>query len=607
MNRPASNGSTALLIAPSFQGLSEKLNELEHAVSRQAERFQAVLEIGAEISSAKQLDDLLRLVMDRLTALLGAEASTLFMLDRDKKELWSRVLKGSSLKEIRVPLDSGIVGSVVQSGKPLLIADAYADIRFNPEIDRVSGFRTRSICAAPLRHVSGRVLGVVEVLDRKVNAFGPEDLALVEAVGTQIAAVLENVLLYEELRRQNEQLIQAKYELSQRVEELDLLLEVEKAVSATETESDLLEQILAKVCAVLEAGAGSILLLEDEEDGGALYFRSARGARSESLVALALKPGQGIAGRVAETGKPIRVLQAEDSDYYDRSIAKKLNLTIGAVLAVPIPGRDGPLGALELLNKKGGFTEADERAATLLAVQMGRAIGLRIKREEEARGERLASIGQMLSGVLHDLRTPMTIISGYASLMASEEDGKEREGIAQVIEKQVEQINAMTRETLAFARGEQEILLRKVYLQNFVAEVEEYLRKDFERTQVELRVQPNYTGAVRVDENKLKRVVYNIARNAVQAMPQGGRFTFSVDRDGDDLLLRFVDNGPGIPAEIQDKLFGSFVTAGKKNGTGLGLAIVKKIAEEHGGSVSFKSKPGKGTTFEVRVPAGTPA
>lgn len=607
MNRPASNGSTALLIAPSFQGLSEKLNELEHAVSRQAERFQAVLEIGAEISSAKQLDDLLRLVMDRLTALLGAEASTLFMLDRDKKELWSRVLKGSSLKEIRVPLDSGIVGSVVQSGKPLLIADAYADIRFNPEIDRVSGFRTRSICAAPLRHVSGRVLGVVEVLDRKVNAFSPEDLALVEAVGTQIAAVLENVLLYEELRRQNEQLTHAKYELSQRVEELDLLLEVEKAVSATETESDLLEQILAKVCAVLEAGAGSILLLEDEEDGGALYFRSARGARSESLVALALKPGQGIAGRVAETGKPIRVLQAEDSDYYDRSIAKKLNLTIGAVLAVPIPGRDGPLGALELLNKKGGFTEADERAATLLAVQMGRAIGLRIKREEEARGERLASIGQMLSGVLHDLRTPMTIISGYASLMASEEDGKEREGIAQVIEKQVEQINAMTRETLAFARGEQEILLRKVYLQNFVAEVEEYLRKDFERTQVELRVQPNYTGAVRVDENKLKRVVYNIARNAVQAMPQGGRFTFSVDRDGDDLLLRFVDNGPGIPAEIQDKLFGSFVTAGKKNGTGLGLAIVKKIAEEHGGSVSFKSKPGKGTTFEVRVPAGTPA
>ena len=131
----------------------------EVVASRQAERFTAVLEIGAAISSARDIDELLRLVMDRLTALLGAEASSLFMLDPKRSELWSRVLRGSSLKEIRIPADRGIAGHVVATGQTLLLADAYADERFNPEVDRSSGFHTRSIIAAPLRHERNLIVG----------------------------------------------------------------------------------------------------------------------------------------------------------------------------------------------------------------------------------------------------------------------------------------------------------------------------------------------------------------------------------------------------------------------------------------------------------------
>lgn len=596
----ATSSTSSLLI-----GFTQKLQELEAAVKRQAERFSAVLEIGTAVSSAKDVDELLRLVMDRLTALLEAEASTLFMHDPAKNELWSRVLRGSTLKEIRVPADAGIVGHVVGRGDPVVIADAYADPRFNPEIDRMSGFRTRSIIAVPLKHVSGRILGVIEVLHRKVNAFSEEDRHLAEAVASQIAAVLDNVILMEQLRHQNQALKRTGEDLSQAVEELDLLFEIEKAVSSAEREADLLDFILAKATEVLGAAAGSILLAE--EDHGALYFRSARGEKSEALVSMHLKPGQGIAGHVAEVGEPVRVGRAADSPHHDRSIARKLGVEAEAVLCVPIEGEDRILGALELLNKPGGFTEADERLATLVAGQTARAILLRKGREEGERKARLMAIGQMLSGLLHDLRTPMTLISGYVQLMVEEEDPAERANAGEIIEKQFDQINAMIRETLAFARGEQELLLRKVYLQNFIREVQEYLRKDFEGTGVELKVNANHTGAVRVDETKMKRIVYNIARNAAQAMPEGGKFTFTVDREGDDLVMKFQDNGPGIPPEIADRLFQSFVTARKKNGTGLGLAIVKKIAEEHGGVVTCKSKPGKGTTFEVRVPAGTPA
>ncbi len=588
-----------------LSGLAEKLGELETAVAHQGERFHAVLEIGAALSSARDLDELLQLVMDRLTALLKAEASTLFLHDARRRELWSKVLKGSALKEIRIPDRSGIAGHVLETGRSLVLADAYEDSRFNPEIDRSSGFRTRSIVAAPLKHVSGRILGVLEVLHRKVNAFDGEDRVLVEAVATQIAAVLDNVLLLDELRAQNEKLLKAGEELAQAVRDLDLLYEIEQAVSSSEQQADLLDRILEKATAVIGAGGGSILL--SHEDKGELFFKSVRGDKSDALVSMSLRPGQGIAGYVAQTGEVVRVAHAESCEHHDRSIARKLGVAVDSVLCVPIEGEDRVLGSLELLNKPGGFDDGDQRLATLLAGQTGRAILLRKAREEGERKARLATIGQMLSGVLHDLRTPMTIISGYVQMMVSEDDPVERAKMSEIVQKQFEHINAMTKETLAFARGERELLLRKVYLQHFVREVEDYLRAEFERTHVELKVQASYTGVARFDENKLKRVVYNIARNAVQAMPHGGRFVFTVDRDGDQLLLRFQDNGPGIPPEIADKLFESFVTARKEDGTGLGLAIVKKIAEEHGGSVSCRSRPGKGTTFEVRIPLGVPA
>ncbi|MBL8955663.1 MAG: GAF domain-containing sensor histidine kinase [Myxococcaceae bacterium] len=583
-------------------GLSEKLNELENAVGRQAERFTAVLDIGTAISSARDVEQLLKLVMDRLSSLLSAEASTLFMLDPEKDELWSRVLKGSTLKEIRIPATAGIAGHVVQSGKTLLLADAYDDIRFNPEIDRQSGFRTRSMIAAPLRHVSGRILGVVEVLHRKVGAFNQDDRALVEAVASQIAAVLDNVLLMDQLRSQNDSLKRTGEALRQAVQDLDVLYEIERAVTSTDDEAGLLDRILGKAIATLRANAGSILLLESD----ALFFRSTKGEKSESLTEVTLKPGQGIAGHVAETGEVINVDAAEDSPHYDKTVAKKLGVEIGAVLCVPIVGEGEIMGALELLNKRGGFSDADARLATLIAGQAGRAIAHRKSRVENERRGRLAAIGQMLASLLHDLRTPMTVIAGYAELMAEEQNPEERQNESKIILAQLEHLNSMTRETLAFARGERQVLIRKVYLHTFVADVFKQLEQEFKPTKVELKLNPGYTGVARFDDTKIKRVIFNMARNAIQAMPKGGKFTFGVEKDREQLVLTFADNGPGIPEEIAGKLFESFVTAGKASGTGLGLAIVKTIAEEHGGTVDFKSKPGKGTTFEVRIPLDGP-
>jgi signal transduction histidine kinase len=97
--------------------------------------------------------------------------------------------------------------------------------------------------------------------------------------------------------------------------------------------------------------------------------------------------------------------------------------------------------------------------------------------------------------------------------------------------------------------------------------------------------------------------VINLARNAAEAMPNGGTFTIAAWKDGERIVLSFADTGAGIPDQIRDKLFEPFVTQGKRDGTGLGLAIVKQVIEAHGGEVHFESTPGKGTTFTLSLPA----
>jgi K+-sensing histidine kinase KdpD len=577
--------------------LASSLTALEASVSRQAERFTALIEIGAEISRARDVDGLLSTVMDRLTRLLGAEAATLFMYDPATDELWSRVLRGTSVKEIRFAANLGIAGYVFKSGKTLLLGDAYADIHFNPDIDKKTGFRTRSIIATPLRHMRSGVMGVLQVLDRRIDAFNGEDKALVEGVASQVAGVLDHVLLVEELRENSA-------ELARRVRDLDVLFEVEQSISGAGEESEIVDRILSRAAEVMGAEAGSVLLVEEER--GSLFFRSARGERSEALKALRLEVGQGIAGYVAATGDVVRVDDATSSPHFDRALAKKLGYPVGAVLCVPIHAQGKNLGALELLNKPGGFTPGDERLAVLLAGQVGRALVLRQSREEAERKARLAAIGQLMAGVLHDLRTPMTVIAGYAEMMAVEDDAQTRAEMAKAILAQLENVSAMQRETLAFARGERSIFVRKVFLHVFMKELDEQLQQEFSGSNVECKVQVGYAGPARFDEAKLRRAIFNLARNSIDAMPDGGRFVLSVEREGGDLVFRTQDNGPGIPPQIADKLFESFVTAGKKHGTGLGLAIVRKIAEEHGGTVTCKSKLGKGTAFEIRIPAGTP-
>jgi signal transduction histidine kinase len=559
-------------------------------------------EIGLEMSTTIDFDHLIMTIMDKVTSLMDAERSTLYVVDRGHAEIWSKVAQGPELKEIRLPIGRGVAGWVARSGELANIADAYADPRFDEETDRVTGYTTRSLLCAPTIDKNGRVTGVLQVLNKRGGTFDANDEELLSALASQTSLALEHARLYGDLALQNAELAGMRDELERKYLELDVLYAIEKDISGAQGLEKLLDLILERTAKAIPAHGGSVLLINEDE--GVLYFKSAIGDQSAAVRRLTIRLGEGIAGLVASSVTPIISNDVPRDPRHSKAIADRIGYDPGNIICVPLVYGGRTLGAFELLDRRevNGFSQEDLKLLTLIAGQVAKAIHINLIREEEERQGRLAAIGRMLSSLIHDFKTPMTVISGYVELMAVEDQRANREKSAELVLKQCDMLGIMMREVLAYARGESQVLIRKVFVGKFLEEIRDLLWRDLHDHGVEFVMDARYDGAARFDDSKLKRAVFNIARNAREAMPDGGTFSITTEADGGNLVLTMSDTGTGIPDELAGRLLKrDFVTHGKAGGTGLGLSLVKKIVEEHKGNITFKSQAGR-TTFVMRIP-----
>ncbi|HTJ43081.1 MAG TPA: GAF domain-containing protein [Kofleriaceae bacterium] len=560
---------------------------------REQKKVALVQEIGRALSSGMELDQLLVLIMDKVTQLMEADRSTLYLVSDDGKEMWSKVMQGGEVFEIRLRVGEGIAGWTGKTGEIVNLPDAYGDARFQPAVDLRSGYRTRTVLCVPMKNPMGAITGVLQCLNKEGGPFTQSDIELLEALASLAAIAIENAKLY--------------LGLAQRSRELNALYEVEKELSAALDLEGLLERILKQSINVLDAGAGSIALREP--DGESLRFRVVVGPVAERLRQRTLPVGAGIIGWCVAHREALIVNDPVHDERHAQELATDLEHAPHHLMCAPLvaPGDDEVLGGIEILDKlsgRGGFDAADLKVLVLIAGQVAKAIGVARSRSEQSNKDRLASIGRMLAGVLHDLKTPMTIISGYAQLMAQSDEAPQRDAYVEQILRQFDIMSGMTREVLAFARGDADIFIRKVYLHRFLEEVVQQLKHALAGRGIELEVDAKYDGTAFFDEQKMLRVIHNLARNAADAMPEGGKFRLTTSVEGDEdqgwLVFEISDDGPGIPAEVQGRLFELFAT-GKKGGTGLGLAIVKKIVDDHHGTIAWESGP-TGTTFKIRLP-----
>jgi signal transduction histidine kinase len=507
------------------------------------------------------------------------------VIDRGRDELWSKVLQGQGLREIRLPLGRGVAGWVVAQRRLANIRDAYADDRFVSTFDKTSGFRTRAILCAPVLDRSGAAMGALQALNRlDGEPFDATDEAVLAAIAAQVSVALENARLLAAERRKNR--------------ELDLLYSLEGELASLRDPEAVILTVLTRAKEVSAAEGGALLVFED--DAAELFFHPTRAAPAPlSRTRVPLPPA--IAGHAAEGSKTPQSRSAASPVAHQ--VRAQHGFQIQTACSAPVVCDGRLLGLLELYNPgSNGFHEDDWRLLALLGAQAGRALDRTRELTERERNERLRLLGQQLAGLMHDLRGPLSLILGNAELLAAEDDPTERNLESDTIVRQVDAVVQMMDEVLAYLRGESRVLTSRLLTDRFLAEVGEALQRDLTAHGIALRIDPGDLRYLRADEPKLRRALLNLGRNAVDAMPGGGTLTIAAKAQGSRALVSVSDSGEGIPEEIQPRVFETFFTHGKKGGTGLGLAFVRQVVEAHGGSVALTSAPGHGTTFTLDFP-----
>jgi signal transduction histidine kinase/putative methionine-R-sulfoxide reductase with GAF domain len=569
--------------------LQEQIGVLEAAIERKENEMSSMLEIGKVLSSELNRDRLIALIMNEVTRLIDAERGTLYVVDQEKGELWSKIALKAEIKEIHLKIGVGIAGTVAGTGEIVNIPDAYKDSRFDPTTDKKTGYHTRSIlCMAirePMREegVEGQIIGVLQVLNKRNGVFTHSDEEMLQLLGSQIAISLVNSRLYGILE--------------ERLNELKLLFNVEKALSGNDEPDTILKNLVTLTCEVIHSANG-LVIYRDGQTGE--YSRQALFGFSREQIEPAANQAVEFVDMLF-TGEEARVLDQSGL----KTASEWLDIKLENGMAVSLPGGENQQGVILLGNKKGNhayYSGNDLQLLASLAGQIARGMENLRLREEKTKADRLATIGNMMSTIVHDLRTPMNNIYGFVDLLKEEEDADVRSEFADIIIEQIKILTNMTTDVLDFAKGKTTMLPRKYPVDKLVKDFVRYFENDIKRKGYHFEYSINAPVMIYVDTEKVIRVFMNIMKNALEAMEPGGTFTMTAEMNNKDVVFRLKDTGHGIPEEIRHRLFDSFVTSGKEGGTGLGLAIVKKVIDAHKGRIEVESEQGKGTTFNIYFP-----
>jgi two-component system sensor kinase FixL len=222
--------------------------------------------------------------------------------------------------------------------------------------------------------------------------------------------------------------------------------------------------------------------------------------------------------------------------------------------------------------------------------------------EQIIRSERLSALGQLTAEITHEIKNPLMLIGGFAQQLSRVIDDKKNLKKVNIITDEVARLEKLLTDLREFHLPKT-IASEKVDLKELLQEIYFMVRDDCEKKNIrtELKIDDNAL-LVTGDRYGLKQVFLNLFKNSIDAMEHGGVLSIQTSLIGDQVEITLADEGCGIPEQDKEKIFSPFFTT-KKHGTGLGLCISKRIIEEHAdGSLSMKSKEGKGTSFKVSLP-----
>ena len=523
-------------------------------MAARADSLELLLEASLLLSSKLEVAELLETILKLSTRVVDAERASVLLVDPDTQELYFDVALGldPAPARIRLPKGQGIAGACALEGKTLVINDVRSDPRWSSSVDKESGFVTRSILASPMT-VRGRVIGVVEAINRREAGFSQDDVRIFEAFAAQAAAAVENALLFATVREEKARL---------------------DTVFTRMTDGALLTD---------ESGA---VVLANGAAAKQLGPCCRKGSRLEgAFQGFAMKPGPAelLASPQAhldfdaerEEPKPLILAGTASLVHYDRPGARGTSST-GRLLVF----RDVTAQRQEEVLKRNFLSLISHKLKTPLAAITG--------------------YSEVIIDESGHTSVPPVIRDAARTIQA------QGNKLAELVEKL---LNFTVLEDLKNAQ----MVLETVEVDALVAEAAAALKEWLAEREGRVEYRPAPGLRVWGDKVLLRDVVKNLIENGVKFTGRAGRVEVWAEPAGDEVALCVRDSGPGIPPEEQEKVFDKFYQVeasftGQVEGWGLGLPFAKKIVEMHGGRIALESAIGAGTTVRVWLPArGRPA
>lgn len=425
-----------------------------------------------------------------------------------------------------------------------------------PRYSLVRSCGVLALACSPLQ-VNNRVVGVLSFGSRSRVTFTDEEMAVMKAVADHIAIALNRLLTNRQLRESEE----VYRRLSEKLREVDLRQSEERFYKVF--------NFSPVMMSINRLSDGSLFEVNEAWLHALGYSREEVVGKKSYELDIWVDQGQrgSIIDELTNSGRL-------------GSLETRLRAKDGSVLTCLMSAETIRLG------------EEDCLLISLTDITATKEI-----ERELSRLDRLNLIGEMAASIGHEIRNPMTTIRGFLQMVNERDDNSKYREYYQLMIGELDRVNAIISGFLNMAR-DKTVNLRPRYLNSIVRALHPMIQADASYTDKQVRLDLGQPPRVLVDENEIRQLIINLARNGLEAMPAGGVLTLRTRAEIGEALLEVEDQGTGIPAEMMEKLGTPFQTT-KENGTGLGLAVCYSIAQRHRAKIEVDTGPG-GTTFRVR-------
>jgi two-component system, sensor histidine kinase PdtaS len=532
---------------------------LEHEVRQKTAQLTALREMGRAINAAWELQATLELITRRTAGVMGMDSCSIYLLDGDGERLVLKATTGlaaESVGKASLRLGEGLTGWAAQAGEPVAVADAGSDPRFKflPETEES---RFQSLLAVPLVN-QGRVIGAMNVQTRANHSFGSDEVELLGLIADLAAGALEKALIYEGMQRQ--------------IAELSALAELSETIVSPRYLDEMLEVVVDMAARVMHARLCSLLLLD--ETTGELVVRATERGSAAYRNKPPLRVGEGIVGLVAQTGRPLAVLDVTaDARYRHAGIARQEGLC--SLLSVPLAVRERVIGVLNCYTAgPHRFTDEEVSLFSTLANQTALAI-------ENAR---LVTNAAVVREMHHRIKNNLQSVAMLLRLQMSAEHELSP---PQVLQDSINRILsiAAVHEVLS-QRGFRLVAIKDVLQRVGRAVAQNMGRPDLH---VEVVVEGDEASLPSQAATSLALVVNELLQNALEHAFVGrsqGQVDITLQRLPGELLIEVRDDGVGLPPGL---------------GLQLGLEIVESLVREDLRGDWYMAADG-GTVARIAVP-----